>query len=126
MAEVIRRVYEKGGKFDAWQEHFDFQIWLDAFQETGLDPAFYAHRQRSLDERLPWDHIDIGVQKSFLQEDYKWSKEGKTRPDCREQCYACGVLSAYNQPRRMHPGEHWMCPEVRSSGHSSQEPQKGQ
>lgn len=126
MAKVIQRVYEKGGKFDAWQEHFDFQIWLDAFQETGLDPAFFAHRQRSQDESFPWDHIDIGVQKSFLQEDYKWSKEGKTRPDCREQCYACGVLSAYNQPRRMHPGEHWMCPEVRSSKHPSQEPQKSQ
>lgn len=113
MAEVIHRVWQNGGKFDAWEEHFGYQLWIDAFQETGLDPSFYAHRQRSTEERFPWDHIDIGVKKSFLLEDYQWGKEGKTRPDCREQCYACGILPTYSQLRRTHPGDIWKCPEVK-------------
>lgn len=112
LAEVIHRVWEKGGKFDAWKEHFDFQLWLEAFQESDLDPSFYAHRPRSVEEHFPWDHIDIGVKKSFLLEDYRWSKEGKTRPDCREHCYACGILPTYSQLRRTHPGDVWTCPEV--------------
>jgi hypothetical protein len=113
MAEVILRVWEKGGKFDAWKEHFDIQLWLTSFHELGLDPSFYAHRPRTIDERFPWDHIDIGVKKSFLREDYQWAIEGKTRPDCRETCYACGILPTYSHLRRTHPGDVWACPEVK-------------
>ncbi len=113
IAEVIHHVWQNGGKFDAWEEHFDYQLWMDAFQEAGLNPSFYAHRQRSTEERFPWDHIDIGVKKSFLLEDYQWGKEGKTRLDCREQCYACGILPTYSQLRRTHPRDTWKCPEVK-------------
>ena len=112
MAEVIYRVWKKGGKFDAWQDHFDYQTWLDAFQEAGLAPSFYAHRKRPDDELFPWDHISTGVNKSYLLQDYLEGLEGKTRPDCRQQCYACGILPTYNQIRSRHPGDAWMCPEI--------------
>lgn len=112
MAEVIHRVWTKGGKFDAWGEQFDYTLWRDAFREVGLDPDFYAHRSRSLEEDFPWDHIDIGVKKKFLREDYQWGLEGRTRPDCREQCYACGILPTFSQLRQSHPGDSWGCPEV--------------
>lgn len=113
MAEVIYRAWKKGSKFDAWQEYFMYQTWLDAFQEAGLDPSFYAHRKRSQDEIFPWDHISSGVKKSFLLQDYRWGLQEKTRPDCREQCYACGILPTYNQIRSQHPGDAWLCPEIR-------------
>lgn len=113
MAEVIYRVWEMGGKFDAWQDHFNYQTWLDAFQETGLSPSFYAHRTRDHEEVFPWDHIGSGVKKSYLRQDYQDGLEGKTRPDCREQCYACGVLPTYSQIRSRHPGDAWKCPEIK-------------
>jgi len=112
LAEVIYQVWKKGGKFDAWQEHFMYQDWLDAFQNVGLDPSFYAHRKRDPEEMFPWDHISSGVKKSFLLQDYRWGLEGKTRPDCREQCCACGILPTYNQIRSQLPGDAWMCPEI--------------
>jgi len=112
LAEVIEQAWRAGAKFDAWQEHFNFQRWLQAFQSAGLDPAFYAHRERSYEETLPWEHIDSGVRKSFLWEDYQLSLEGITREDCREGCHKCGILPAYNQLRRENPGVLWLCPEV--------------
>lgn len=112
MAEVILEAWKQGGKFDNWREHFNYQRWLTAFQKTGLDPDFYAHRQRTQTESFPWDHIDAGVKKSFLLQDYQWSKEEKTRPDCRESCFACGILPTYNGLRKENPGDHWLCPET--------------
>jgi hypothetical protein len=87
---------------------------MDAFEYVGLDPAFYTHRERPIDETLPWDHIDAAVQKRFLTEDYLWSLKGQTRVDCRERCFACGILPKFAELRRQHPGEVWECPEVRS------------
>lgn len=112
MAHVIYQAWQKGARFDAWQEHFDFDNWLNAFQQVGLDPDFYSIRQRAIDEVFPWDHIDSGVKKSFLLEDYRWSLDGKTRPDCRSDCYACGILPAFNDLRHQNPGPLWLCPEV--------------
>jgi radical SAM family uncharacterized protein len=114
MGEVIFEAWRAGAKFDAWQEHFDYSSWLQAFEAAGLDPAFYTHRERPIDETLPWDHIDVGVKKKFLTEDYLWSLEGRTRVDCRERCFACGILPKYAGLRRQNPGEIWECPEVRS------------
>jgi radical SAM family uncharacterized protein len=113
MGAVIHHAWQRGAKFDAWQEHFDHRAWMQAFGDAGLDPAFYTSRQRSLDEILPWDHIDAGVTKKMLVEDYQWSLDGKTRPDCREHCTACGILPKFNDLRRQHPGEIWKCPEVK-------------
>lgn len=112
LSDIIYHVWEQGGKFDAWGEHFNPEMWQKAFHEVGLDPDFYAHRQRGAEERFPWDHIHSGVRKKFLLEDYQWSIAGKIRPDCRDQCYACGILPTYNQLRETHPGDLWMCPEI--------------
>jgi len=114
MGRVIEAAWKRGARFDAWQEHFRQEAWAAAFAEVGLDPAFYTHRERPIDEVLPWDHIDAAVGKRFLTEDYLWSLQGRTRLDCREQCFACGVLPKFAELRRQHPGEAWECPEVRS------------
>jgi radical SAM family uncharacterized protein len=114
MGEVIYQAWARGARFDAWQEHFNREAWQEAFQTVGLDPAFYTHRERPIDETLPWDHIDAGVRKAFLTEDYLWSLQGKTRVDCRRRCFACGILPTFADLRRDNPGDTWECPEVRS------------
>jgi len=114
MGEVVYRAWQRGARFDAWSEHFQYDAWLQAFQEADLDPAFYTHRERPIDEVFPWDHIDAAVKKPFLTEDYLWSLQGKTRVDCRERCFACGILPKFAELRRSNPGEVWECPEVRS------------
>lgn len=116
LAEVIFKAWENGARFDAWQEHFNFEAWLSAFQAAGLDPEFYSTRERETDEDFPWDHIHTGVKKSFLLQDYRWSKEGKIRPDCRTQCFSCGILPTYNDLRHANPGQLWLCPEVSRTG----------
>ncbi|MBS1249469.1 MAG: Ribosomal protein S12 methylthiotransferase RimO [Chloroflexi bacterium] len=112
MAQVIYQAWKRGAKFDAWREHFDYETWMKAFQEVGLDPDFYTHRQRPEEEAFPWDHINAGVRKKILFQDYVWSQAGKTRPDCREQCYACGILPTFNDLRRQVSSEAWFCPVV--------------
>jgi hypothetical protein len=121
MSEAIYLAWKNGVKFDAWHEHFDFDLWLQAFEAADLDPSFYSHRERPIDETLPWDHIDAAVKKQFLTEDYLLSQQGKTRVDCRERCFACGILPKYAALRRENPGEGWQCPEVRSPAHTSLE-----
>ena len=110
MAQVIWHAWQNGAKFDAWSEQLNIAAWYKAFEEAGLAPEFYAHRERGLDEVLPWDHISSGLRKSFLLQDYKWSKEGKTRPDCREQCYYCGILPTFETLREGDPSAQWRCP----------------
>ncbi len=114
MGKVIFRAWQLGAKFDAWQEHFRYDLWLQAFDDAGLNFYFYTQRERPIDETFPWDHIDAAVKKQFLTEDYLWSLEGRTRLDCRERCFACGILPKYADLRRKYPGETWECPEVRS------------
>jgi len=114
MGEVILRAFRHGAKFDAWQDQNHMDAWYAAFEETGLDPAFYTHRHRSLDEVLPWDHISTAVRKSYLVQEYRNSLTQTLRPDCREQCFACGILPTFADMRRAYPGERWKCPEVRS------------
>jgi len=92
LGKVIHRAWELGNRFDAWQECFNYDNWLKAFQENGLDPAFYANRERPLEEILPWNHIDIGVTQTFLQREYEGMRLGKNTTDCRhEACNACGL-----------------------------------
>lgn len=114
MAQVVYLAWKNGARFDAWNEHFRFDLWQQAFSEAGLDPAFYTHRERPIDESFPWDHISTTVRKKFLAEDYLWSLQGKTRVDCRERCFACGILPTFADLRRENPGEVWQCPEVKS------------
>jgi radical SAM family uncharacterized protein len=125
MSEVIYQAWKRGAKFDAWQEHFSYQTWMEAFESAGLNPAFYTHRPRLIDEVFPWDHISTGVRKKYLTQDYMESLSGHTRVDCRERCFACGILPAFNDMRIQHPGDAWKCPEVlpkSKRGHKSNQP----
>ncbi|NIS79128.1 MAG: TIGR03960 family B12-binding radical SAM protein [Anaerolineales bacterium] len=119
LGEVILRAWRNGAKFDAWQESFKYEAWMQAFEDADIDPMFYTHRERPIDETLPWDHIDAGVKKQFLTEDYLWSLQGRTRVDCRERCFACGILPKFADLRRANPGQAWECPEVRSPSRKS-------
>jgi radical SAM family uncharacterized protein len=112
LGRVILRAWELGTKFDAWQEYHNHAAWMQAFGEAGLDVAFYTHRERSTDEHLPWDHIDAAVKKKFLIEDYRMSQRGETRQDCRNQCFACGILPKFSQTRMETPADAWKCPPV--------------
>jgi len=92
LGKVIYRAWQLGSTFDAWNEHFNYDHWLQSFNETGLEPSFYAHRERPLDELLPWAHIDMGVTTAFLKREYKRATEGKETPDCRyNACNVCGL-----------------------------------
>jgi radical SAM family uncharacterized protein len=113
LGRVLLEAHRRGVKFDAWQEHFNYAAWLEAFAAAGLDPRFYTHRPRLIDETFPWDHIDVAVKKQFLAEDYRWSLRGQTRIDCRERCFACGILPTFTGLRSQTPAEAWECPEVK-------------
>lgn len=113
LGDVIEAAWRNGAKFDAWQDQYRYQTWMDAFDACGLDPQFYASRPRSLDEIFPWDHINAGVNRKYLEKEYQRSLEGVTTADCRGNCYACGILPAFNTLRRENPGELWLCPEVK-------------
>ncbi len=91
LAEVIVRAYEKGCIFDAWTETFSYTPWVEAFEECGIDRLFYYNRERSYDEILPWDFIDIGVTKEFLRRENENAKVAKVTPNCREKCSGCGA-----------------------------------
>jgi radical SAM superfamily enzyme YgiQ (UPF0313 family) len=114
MAEVIYSAWKKGAKFDAWEEGRKFNTWMEAFDELGIDSAFYTHRQRRTDEVFPWEHITAAVRKNFLFQDFRMSLEGQIRVDCRLNCFACGILPTFANLRRENPGEGWKCPEVKS------------
>ncbi len=91
LADVLYRAWELGCILDGWSEHFRYDLWMQAFADCGLDPAFYAHRQRGLDEVLPWDHIDAGISKVFLRREWEKAQQAQTTPDCRLGCQACGL-----------------------------------
>jgi len=112
LAPVILRAWALGSKFDAWQEHHKHEAWVQALAEHGLDFHFYTHRGRSTAEILPWEHIDPAVTKKFLVKDYLMSKEGDTRVDCRDQCFACGILPKFKEARSETPAQAWECPPV--------------
>lgn len=114
MGAVIKTAWQKGAKFDAWNDHFKPGAWLDAFAECGLDPDWYAHRPRLADEVFPWDHIEAGVQKRWLLLDWYSAKRGETKVDCREHCYHCGILTAFKGLRANTPPPAWKCPPIRN------------
>ena len=91
IGKVIHDAFKSGCKFDGWIEHFNFDKWQQAFKDNEIEMEFYANRERSYDEILPWDHIDIGVSKKFLIRENEKSKSGELTVDCREKCNACGV-----------------------------------
>ena len=116
MAEVIYQAWQRGVKFDAWKEHMNYQAWLEAFAAVDIEPGFYTHRKREVTEMLPWDHISTTVRKSFMVQDLTRSQSEETLEDCRDSCYACGVLPTFADLRRENPGEAWGCPDVSPRG----------
>ncbi len=95
LADVIETAWQLGCRFDAWNEHYDFNRWMDAFRKEEIDPGFYMNRELITDEILPWDHIHTGVTKKFLIEEYHKSRLPETTSDCRETCHACGIQVLY-------------------------------
>jgi radical SAM family uncharacterized protein len=90
--KVIFRAWELGCRFDAWTEHYKHEKWLQAFADTGLEPGFYAFRERSTEEVLPWSHIDVGVSETFLKQEFRRALEERDTSDCRiDACNACGL-----------------------------------
>lgn len=110
LSAAIKRAWELGAKFDGWDEHFRFDVWQQAFAEANLDPAFYANRERTLDEILPWDHIDTGPGKPFLQREWHLAMGEKTVPDCSAiACVGCDACNDHID--HFLANEHWQSPE---------------
>ena len=91
LAPAIAYLADKGVMLDAWDEFFNYDLWIEAFEKCGIDPAFYTSRGFGLDEVLPWDIIDIGVTKAYLRRERDKAYEGKTTPSCAEHCSGCGA-----------------------------------
>ncbi len=91
MAQVLERAWKLGCRFDGWSDQFDFEKWMQAFEECGVDPAFYANRPRDLDEVMPWDHLDCGVEKRFLLSEWDKAQKAQVTRDCRQGCVGCGM-----------------------------------
>lgn len=91
LGHVLEEAFRRGCSRDSWSEHFNLQTWLAVFRDLGLDPAFYANRRRDYEEVLPWDHLDYGVTKAFLQRESEKARQSAVTPNCRQACSACGA-----------------------------------
>lgn len=91
LSAVIYSAFKDGCKFDSWDEHFKFASWMKAFEENNLDPYFYTQRKREFSEVLPWDHLDYGISRKFLEKENLKAHENKTTPHCRIKCAGCGA-----------------------------------
>lgn len=91
LGKVLHRVWQQGGRLEAWDEHFVLDRWLTALEENDLSLDFYTARERSYEEILPWDHIDCCVDKEFLWQEYQRALAGELTPACHEACMACGA-----------------------------------
>ena len=91
VGKVIEEAYRLGCLFDSWTESFRNDLWMQAFENTGVDIAFYNLRKREKDELFPWDFIDIGVSRSFLYREWERAMAGEVTPNCRMQCSGCGA-----------------------------------
>jgi radical SAM family uncharacterized protein len=101
---VIRRVWENGGRFDGWSEHFSFQRWMDSAAEVGVDVDWYTTRERAETEVLPWDHLDSGLEKDWLWSDWQDALKADEVDDCRwSPCYDCGVCPGMNTEIQIGP-----------------------
>ena len=92
LCKVLEKAYEKGFHFDGWGDCFSLENWLNLFDECGIDPDFYACRERDFDEILPWDFLDYGVSKKFLIKECKKAYQNTTTPHCRLKCSNCGAV----------------------------------
>ncbi|MCR5295455.1 MAG: TIGR03960 family B12-binding radical SAM protein [Lachnospiraceae bacterium] len=93
LGPVIEYAYRHGALFDAWTDYFNMDIWMEAFAAAGVDHEFYTLRERDTEELLPWDFIDIGVSRRFMEREWERAREGVVTPNCREMCRGCGSRS---------------------------------
>ena len=93
LCQVLLAAYKNGCLYDSWSESFKYDMWLKAFEDTGVDPDFYTTRVRSTEELLPWDFIDAGVTKSFLKREWERAQAEAVTPNCRQGCSGCGCKS---------------------------------
>lgn len=91
LAIVLARATELGCRMDGWTEKFRYDLWMQAFRECNIDPYFYATRERSINELLPWDHLDAGIDKPFLLREWQKAQREEITPDCRNGCTGCGM-----------------------------------
>jgi radical SAM superfamily enzyme YgiQ (UPF0313 family) len=92
VADALERAFELGARFDGWHEHYDHRRWMQACADTGVDLDWYCHRARGADEVMPWDHLDSGLEREWLWDDWQDSLREKPLDDCRWiPCYDCGV-----------------------------------
>lgn len=91
LSKVILDAHRLGCKFDSWDDHFNFDMWMKAFADNGIEPEFYTKRRRPFEELLPWDHLDYGVSRKFLELENKRAHENVTTPHCRVKCAGCGA-----------------------------------
>jgi radical SAM family uncharacterized protein len=113
LARVIQRAWQLGAVLDGWGEQFNHGAWEQAFTETGVDAGWYARRERSADEVLPWDHLSVGVTKRFLRREYERALAEETTDDCRDLCHGCGVTTQLRDARRLVADDVWKCPTSR-------------
>ncbi|MCT4661630.1 MAG: TIGR03960 family B12-binding radical SAM protein [Tissierellales bacterium] len=95
LSEALIKAWEKGCKFDGWADFFDYKLWMETFEELNIDTSFYANRERSYDEVLPWDFIDAGISKEFLIRENEKCKSEELTCDCRKQCHGCGITKTF-------------------------------
>ena len=93
IADVIEEVWRRGGKLEAWGDYFSFDRWMAAMDACGVDPMFYACRERGKDEFLPWDIVNMGVHRAHLWHEREQAYKAELSPDCRRQCTGCGALA---------------------------------
>ncbi|HIU36141.1 MAG TPA: TIGR03960 family B12-binding radical SAM protein [Candidatus Fimenecus excrementigallinarum] len=91
LCAVLEEAWRRGCKFDSWDEFFRFDAWTAAFDACGIDPAFYANRRRDFSELLPWEHLDYGIRRAFLESENQKAHQSLPSPNCREKCAACGA-----------------------------------
>jgi radical SAM family uncharacterized protein/radical SAM-linked protein len=92
LCQVVEKAWRQGARFDSWTEHHRHDVWMEAFESSGVDPTYYAHRRIPMDEVLPWDVIDAGIKKEWLKKDFAHGQKERFIPDCATgRCYDCGV-----------------------------------
>ncbi|MHB1296329.1 MAG: TIGR03960 family B12-binding radical SAM protein [Anaerolineae bacterium] len=111
LGRVTLRAWQLGARFDAWDERFRPDLWRTALEDEGIDPSYYTARERAEDEPLPWDVIDVGVSRRFLELERTHALAGTLSPDCRCECHGCGVNRAFGEERERADAE-WRCPDA--------------
>ena len=91
LCDVLIKAFEKGAKFDGWGQYFSYRVWMEAIEECNLDVDFYAYRERDYNEILPWDFIDIGVNRKYLEIENEKAKKAELTQNCRKGCTGCGI-----------------------------------